>query len=920
MRIGKIPVGALITALLALLSLAASSSARAADVSLELLTFGVGNAARPGEWIGIKVKLTSLVTEVKTVEVVWETPNADGDVVENSRVVNLSPGGSVERWLYGRLPPNSQAQLAVSTAAYLVRLYEVDSNHRRIADLGSTPISGNSSATAALPIDQLADMAMVLGDVRLGLDSYAPRGGMAGAGVLPSLNSVLAVVDGINPRDLCDRWEGLSQYGVIVWCDGTRLPGTLDKVQADALKQWIRRGGTFVVGIASDGAAEVWGTGATDTHKLSDLLPTQTPKRIDGIAVEELFPILTKSRVNNAPAAKTNLFVFDPLTLDRGYRPLVALPAAKDETTGHAVRTPESIDGAVVGIQRNYGFGQVVLLGIDVDGIYRRGLQRGPVPQGDIFWNAILGRRGDTPTPEELTMLDDQNKLYVAQPSTSALGSGETMASYIGMSGSAAIGVLSAAGLFGAYWLLSGPIGFAGLKQFKRERHSWSLFVVFAFLFTALAWVGGAVFGKTTPSIRHLTIIDQLAVDPSQTDPTQGAPMQRATAYFSAFLPGYSPTLVSLGDEEKQDNLLASWSKPPSGTGDSFPNKDRYTIPYDDDDDSRPDNPGRYRVPARATSADFIARWMGSVPTKWGELIKIEAPVGVELNRAEMPNTIQLSGQISHLLPGDLQQVRIIVVTPYRRPLTGFSANATLPMPIPDRSGQMPLYGFYFSLDRPYWKPGQTIDFSELVGKNTLTLGSPNYQIQDQFETLYRKPIAEQLYGAAITGESLSEESRRRYLESLSLYSMLEPPEWLQRNPGQTVVAARAEREHARELDLSAWLTRPCIIVMGFLENAPTPVPIEVEGEPVGSSGTTLIRWIYPLDGFGGEKDGRYRDLVVPERRSPTPPQPAAAPKVPAAPGDAEPAADGTDPNDPTTVQPASRPSAIPAPGRRRGP
>lgn len=899
-----------------------AAPASAGDVTLELLSFGVGNAARPCDWVGIRVKLTSLSTEVKTVEVVWELPNADGDIVENSRTVNLSAGGSVERWLYGRLPPNSQAQISVSTAAYLIRLYEIDANHRRIADLGSIPINGDVGKPVALPVDQLSDMALILGDMRLGLDYYAPRGGSGGAGgagAPPSLNSMITVIEGIGPRDLCDRWEGLSQFSTILWCDGTRLPNQLDTERADALKQWIRRGGTFVIGIASDGAAEAWGNGTTDSHKLADLLPSASPRRVDGVLVSTILPILSKSEANNAPTAKTNLYVFDPRTLDRGYRPLVALPAAKDATTGLSLAGEGSLDGAIVGVQRNYGFGQVIVLGIDVDGINRRGLQRGSLPQGDIFWNGVLGRRGDTPTAEEMQILDDQNKLYTSAPSLSALGSGETMASYISMNSSAAIGMLSAAGLFGAYWLLSGPIGFAGLRQFKRERHSWSLFVGFAFVFTALAWIGGAVLGQTSPSIRHLTIIDQLAVDPSETDASKGAPLQRATSYFSAFLPGYTPTLVTLDDDAKQGNLFASWSKPPSGSGDSFPNKDRYIVPYDPNP-AKAESTSSYRVPARATSADFIARWMGSVPTKWGSLIKIESPIGVRLDRTTLPNEIQLSGAISHTLPGDLQQVRIIVVTPYRRPLTSFPANAALPMPLADRSGQMPLYGFYFSLDRPLWRAGQAIEFGDLVGKTPLTLGSATFQLQDQLAKLYQTPIAEQMYGAAIAGENLSVDSRRRYLESLSLYSMLQPPDWLQRSPGATVVAARAEREHAREIDLSPWLTRPCIIVMGFLEDVATPVPIKIDGEVAKSTGTTLYRWIYPLDGYGWAADENYRDLAIPTPRlasMPVPPTPPATPKNP------------NDPQSPTAgeespagaaPQPAERPNAVPAPGRRRGP
>jgi hypothetical protein len=54
-------------------------------------------------------------------------------------------------------------------------------------------------------------------------------------------------------------------------------------------------------------------------------------------------------------------------------------------------------------------------------------------------------------------------------------------------------------------------------------------------------------------------------------------------------------------------------------------------------------------------------------------------------------------------------------------------------------------------------------------------------------------------------------------------------------------------RKLGRELDLSAWFTRPCLIVFGYLDEAPTPVPLLVEGRTPASVGLTVVRWIYPL-------------------------------------------------------------------------
>ncbi|MBL9121625.1 MAG: hypothetical protein JNL80_17085 [Phycisphaerae bacterium] len=897
------------------------------EIKYELRNFGVGNAARPGDGIAVRVAVVSTSTEVKTVEIVWVVPNADGDPIEYSRIVNVAPNGRVERWIYGRLPPNSSPAQVVTQAAYQVRLYEVDAKHNRIADLYSQPMSGADAETASFPIDQLADLALVIGDSRLGLEGYDGGAGLAGAGVPPSLNSILATIDGATPDSICDDWKGLSPYSMIFWCDGRHGPGKLDNVQVEAIREWIRRGNTLVIGLAADLAADAWGIGKADPPALSDLLPSVAPTRHEGVPLSLIEELISKTPLRESRAT-TRLYSFDPKQLDRGYRPLVAIPARKDASTGYAVREPNATNpanalaGAVVGVQRNYGHGQVIVLGIDVDGINQRNLPGGSFPQADVFWNPILGRRGDTLNSIQRQELEESQRIAAIQY-TSSLGSGSTMSEYIGMQSKAGAAVLGAAALFIFYWLFSGPLGFLALKQFKRQRHSWMLFVVFAFVFTAVAWIGGVVLGSTTPSIKHLTIIDQLAVDPSQSDPSSGVPPQRAVCYFSAYLPNYNEKLITVGGDNP-NNTLDSWSKPPSGSGDTYPNKLRYIVPSEKDT-PRGLTPGSYQVPSRSTSADFVARWMGSVSTDWGEIIHMRTPVELRPVRDGAGVQFQLVGTIQHALPARLEQVKVIVVTPRRRPLALIPANAKQPMPAVDRSGEMPLYGYFFGLSE--WAPGvplslETIMSSAQEGGTPIQNGMlPNIgvgttELSRAMARLYREPIGKTFVN--FTGESQTSEARRRYLESLSLYSMLSPPEWLLRGSGSQVEAYRAEREHAREIDLSAWFTRPCIIVMGFLEDAPTPVPLTIDGDEVASEGTTMYRWILPLDGFGWEIDKRYQDMVVPDPRSDVGTSASASvPDAPTPPA-TEPTEENVDPATATTPSSPNPPRAVPAPGRRR--
>ena len=82
----------------------------------------------------------------------------------------------------------------------------------------------------------------------------------------------------------------------------------------------------------------------------------------------------------------------------------------------------------------------------------------------------------------------------------------------------------------------------------------------------------------------------------------------------------------------------------------------------------------------------------------------------------------------------------------------------------------------------------------------------------------------------------------------LGLYQMLKPPDYRMNppTPAETVVV-RVQRQLGRELDLSAWFTRPCLIVTGFLDDTACPVPLQIDGRTPTSRGNVMVRFILPL-------------------------------------------------------------------------
>jgi hypothetical protein len=86
-------------------------------------------------------------------------------------------------------------------------------------------------------------------------------------------------------------------------------------------------------------------------------------------------------------------------------------------------------------------------------------------------------------------------------------------------------------------------------------------------------------------------------------------------------------------------------------------------------------------------------------------------------------------------------------------------------------------------------------------------------------------------------------------LQMYVLFDMLPQPVYLKDQPGYNKKdpAVHRVRWLGRETDCSGWFVRPCVMLIVTLENVPSPVPLEIDGEQVDSSGTVVLRWIHEL-------------------------------------------------------------------------
>ena len=818
-----VATAALVVALLAALATAADARAaeRPADIEVKLLRFGTGDILRGGGVAALQLELRSSLDRVAEVELALELPNADLDIVEHGRTVVLNPGQAQRRWIYGDLPPLDQG--ALGGVLVDLRLYELEGGER-VRDLGTVRLSPTIAENPPKVLGAAEDAFLLVGPRAAGLDIYSQ---VASGGDIPAMNPTTVLGNLRDVDSFPDRWEGYETFDTVVWANGSIAPSRLSEEAARALRQWVERGGNLVIALPA--AGDPWSVGVADRHAFSAILPSQAPERIDDVPVADILPLLSLDASLRDPKARTRLVVFDQAALDRGWRPFLSMPARR-VGVGLAPIPADSIDGRVVAIRRAYGFGHVTVVGIDIEEIAARGLQTPALPQGDAFWNRLLGRRADTPSGAEYQALADGGRLTAARGYSTDLGEGDMIAPQIGLSGEAALGVLAAVAVFGLYWLLAGPLGFAILKAMKRERWAWVVYVLVAAVFSAVILAVARPLAASNARIRHLLVLD--AIERPKVDRTLAEPeWRRANGWFSIYAPGYGQVEVALdpGAPKELRNRLRSWrgvGTAPQG----YPGVERYRMPVD--------AAGTLTVPARATSIDFEADWLGAVDLSWGRFPYEERPVSVRVDGTRSPATLSVSGTLVHALPGELRNVLLVHIWPVRNPAQSVIREKDKP-PVRRFPGQLPNRGQMTSLAS--WAPGTPLDLSGALPAQPVSNRAALAQAMREryYANLYRE-------ASQFAGFVEGRVDPRRALEMLSFYGMLEPPAYLQNPPADPEVF-RVRRVDARDLDLSDWWTEPCLIVMGTLDAATLPFPVTLDGNEVASEGTILVRWVLPL-------------------------------------------------------------------------
>ncbi|MFG0259381.1 MAG: hypothetical protein ACF8LK_03430, partial [Phycisphaerales bacterium JB041] len=685
-------------------------------------------------------------------------------------------------WAYARLPFD-----IAGTGGFAIRAFEAEDAPAEGPDIGFIPgkllgqtiynWAGNMPAKAT-------GLLGIVGNTPGGLSGYQ-QGAADGANPLGHEVTQIAT---LTADSLPDRWMGLAAIRELIWNGPS--PSELRIEQVRALREWIERGGHFIVILPATGQDWL----ALGNQELAALLPRASVFRVEDEPVSELRPLLTDARPADLSLPNT------PITVH-------TFQALADAAPGEADPILADTAGRPVVVSRSVGVGAVTLVGLP--GWDRRLTMLG-LPEADVFWHRVLGRRGKVATSAELEELKRTNQLVAGSRPPRVFDA--DIASGISKSGRSLIAVMLGLIVFVVYWAVAGPGGFTLLKQRGWTRHAWLAFLGASIAFTALAWGGATILRPKRVEISHLSFLDHV----------YGQRVQRVRTWASVLTPVYGDASVWLESDDaasggsRFQQAVAPWEASQSAARGSFPDARAYSI------DAR--SPDRLTFPARATVKQVQLDWAGGL--EWENIRPVVEPDADPFRavRFTPPGELAvLRGQLIHNLPGTLEDVQIIV----------FRGQVD----IRPTSNKTALLASANAWDIGEWAPGAPIDLGAATTNATTTL------LSSKLDSI--------VGSGRWTDDNLPDPSDRlsRY-EWLAFFDLFGPP--VSRVGSFGAPVARREATHA--FDLSRWSTRPCLVVIGVLrdeagQDLPLPIGVSTNGrerEPV-VAGTTIVRWVYPL-------------------------------------------------------------------------
>jgi hypothetical protein len=797
--------GFLILIALLLLTAVAAPVAAQTERGNRVTQVGYEGHFEPGGWIPLRAVVSAPgdVPGPYILRVICR--DLDGDTVTYDRTFTLSAGGGQEVWTYFKLP---RVGTTLSPAEDLaVVLTSPDGQELQRLALPNRPVEAvdriryGGGPASSVPGRLMLVVGGEGGGFFPGVLEFSPE--VAG---LTGINVPLSV----STDDLPDRAIGYDAIHTVVWqnADPTDLLAG-GGAQMQALRAWLVAGGRLVVTHPGD-----W----QSLEPIFDLLP------VDPVAAIDLPNLLWLRRL-----AVTGDGIGPPVGFATAPGPFrFVLASAKpeamvtqwllpDEVPQDAARQYDDVASAgrfPLAVSGGYGFGHVSWLATNLGNTAVAGSRTAPTAGWASIWSHVIGT-GDRPV---LDPSESQQRSFRLD-ATRDIASGPESAT--GLVGKGAALVTLAIAFFIGYWLLAGPGAYFLLLRKKKTHLSWWTFGATAVAAAGLTVLLTSLILRGPAEVVHVTL-DRLGPDTPRVIksdlgiyiPRDG--LQTIAAAADATLSG---------DINTPPPTLTPLTPPRRGLGSGV---------------SARTNPATYHVPLDASATVDVP--YRSTLKKLNATVAAPAVAGIEGNAALTPGSQFPVGQLVNTSGSDLVNVHIVYA---------FMRGT--------RREVMVLYA-------PQWQNGLALPSLAEVYRPTDAAPLPRVSMRNTRST--RQPTDAFVWGElrndwaeqywfrlrnlrenqlAVAGGSTFDDWDRPHRATpvmLSLFDLL-PPMRAGVQGGDSVGLVRPGR---RDWDVSAAVMAGNLVIIGETEQAPTPLPLEVNGRSIGGEGTVIHQFVLPLD------------------------------------------------------------------------